>query len=152
MALPAMMAGNKLFLASAHLQPRQFRGCFVGRSVRPLHRRVELRGGLEAQDFRRHHAGHLPSVIVPWRSSTPCKRSNLARYFIGACLPTRADKAPLADGWVHEIKHDGSRLRIHARKDRVRLDTRSAWTGPTAIPGLWTQFGHAVIDAECVCC
>ena len=39
--------------------------------------------------------------------------------FIDPCLPTRVEKAPTAEGWVHEIKHDGFRLQIHARKDRV---------------------------------
>jgi ATP-dependent DNA ligase len=33
-----------------------------------------------------------------------------ANGFIDPCLPTRADKPPIADGGVHEIKHDGFRL------------------------------------------
>ena len=33
-----------------------------------------------------------------------------ANGFIDPCLPTRADKQPIADGGVHEIKHDGFRL------------------------------------------
>ena len=62
--------------------------------------------------------------MVPWRSSVPRKRSNVApASFIDPCLPTRADKAPIADGWVHEIKHDGFRLQIHARGDAARLYT-----------------------------
>ncbi len=31
------------------------------------------------------------------------------------------DKAPSADGWAHEIKHDGYRLQLHLRDGRVRL-------------------------------
>jgi bifunctional non-homologous end joining protein LigD len=44
--------------------------------------------------------------------------------FISPCLPTKTDKLPSGDGWLHEIKHDG--FRIIARKDgeRVRLYSR----------------------------
>jgi ATP-dependent DNA ligase len=69
--------------------------------------------------------------MLPWRSSVPRKRSNLAPpLFIDPRLPTRADKTPIADGWVHEIKHDWFHLHIHARKDRVRLSTMTGvdWT------------------------
>ena len=93
--------------------------------------------------------------MVPWRSSTPRKRSHLApASFIDPCLPTRADKAPVADGWVHEIKHDGFRLQIHARKERVRLYTMTGvdWTEryPWIVQDVARlNIGHAVIDAEC---
>ena len=61
---------------------------------------------------------YIRAVMVPWRSSTPRKRSGLApAAFVDPCLPSRAEKAPVADGWVHEIKHDGFRLQIHARKE-----------------------------------
>ena len=69
-------------------------------------------------------------------------------------LPTRADKAPVADGWVHEIKHDGFRLQIHARKGRVRLYTMTGlnWTDRYS----WIvqdvarlSIGDAVIDPKC---
>jgi hypothetical protein len=44
--------------------------------------------------------------MVPWRNSVPRKRSALAPLsFIDPCLPTLAERAPAADGWVHEIKH-----------------------------------------------
>src|SRR5580700_6833604 len=44
--------------------------------------------------------------------------------FISPCLPTKTDKLPSGDLWVHEIKHDG--FRVIARKDgeRVRLYSR----------------------------
>ena len=47
----------------------------------------------------------LYSPSWPWRNSVPPKRSALApATFIDACLPTRAECAPSADGWVHEIR------------------------------------------------
>jgi bifunctional non-homologous end joining protein LigD len=44
--------------------------------------------------------------------------------FIAPCLPTKTDKLPSGDLWLHEIKHDG--FRVIARKDgnRVRLYSR----------------------------
>jgi bifunctional non-homologous end joining protein LigD len=44
--------------------------------------------------------------------------------FIAPCLPTRTDKLPSGDLWLHEIKHDG--FRVIARRDTVgiRLLTR----------------------------
>ncbi len=50
--------------------------------------------------------------------------------FIHPCRPT-VSKQPLSgDGWVHEVKHDGYRLQIHAGKGRVRLYTINGadWT------------------------
>ena len=95
--------------------------------------------------------------MVPWRSSTPRKRAALApASFIDPCLPTRADHAPVADGWVHEIKHDGFRLQIHARKDRVRLYTMTGVNWTERYPWIAQDVArlnidHAIIDAECCC-
>jgi bifunctional non-homologous end joining protein LigD len=95
--------------------------------------------------------------MVPWRSTAPRKRSALApASFIDPCLPTRADHAPVADGWVHEIKHDGFRLQIHARKDRVRLYTMTGVNWTERYPWIVQDVArldvdHAIIDAECCC-
>ncbi len=45
----------------------------------------------------------------------------LAAGFIAPCLPTKTDRPPLGELWLHEIKHDG--FRVIARKDgaKVRL-------------------------------
>jgi ATP-dependent DNA ligase len=53
--------------------------------------------------------------------------------FIAPCLPTKTDKLPSGDGWLHEIKHDG--FRIIARKRLARLRSRSC-----------------IIDGEAVAC
>ena len=44
--------------------------------------------------------------------------------FIAPCFPTKTDKLPSGDLWLHEIKHDG--FQIIAQKDgpRVRLYSR----------------------------
>jgi ATP-dependent DNA ligase len=91
--------------------------------------------------------------MVPWRSSIPRKRSGLAPVsFIDPCLPMRVEKAPSAEGWVHEIKHDGFRLQIHARKSRVRLYTMTGvdWTEryPWIVEDASRIKGFAIIDAE----
>ena len=95
--------------------------------------------------------------MVPWRNSVPRKRSALApAAFIDPCLPTRTERAPVADGWVHEIKHDGIRLQIHARKDRVRLYTMTGVDWTERYPWIVEDVArlnvrHAIIDAECCC-
>ena len=95
--------------------------------------------------------------MVPWRNSVPRKRSGLApAAFIDPCLPMRAEKAPTAEGWVPEIKHDGFRLQIHARGKRVGLYTMTGvdWTDryPWIVQDVARlNIGHAIIDAECCC-
>ena len=92
--------------------------------------------------------------MVPWRNSVPRKRSGLApAAFIDPCLPIRADRAPVGEGWVHEIKHDGFRLQIHARKGRVRLYTMTGVNWTKRYPWIVQDVGrldvdHAIIDAE----
>jgi hypothetical protein len=41
--------------------------------------------------------------------------------FIAPCLPTKTDKLPSGDLWLHEIKHDGFRVIARKDGDRVRL-------------------------------
>ena len=87
----------------------------------------------------------------------PRKRSGLApAAFIDPRLPTRVEKAPTADGWVHEINHDGFRLQIHARKGRMRLYTMTGVDWSDRYPWIVRDVArlnidHAIIDAECCC-
>jgi ATP-dependent DNA ligase len=37
------------------------------------------------------------------------------------CLPTNATKVPAGQEYLHEIKHDGFRIRVERDGDRVRL-------------------------------
>ena len=65
-------------------------------------------------------------------------------------------KAPSADGWIHEIKHDGFRLQIHVRGARVRLYTMTGVDWTERYPWIVQDVArlnvdHAIIDAECCC-
>ncbi|MEY9227728.1 bifunctional non-homologous end joining protein LigD [Bradyrhizobium japonicum] len=46
------------------------------------------------------------------------------------CIPTRGAKVPTGTDWIHEIKHDGYRLIVERKGERVRLFTRNGhdWT------------------------
>ena len=48
------------------------------------------------------------------------------------CLPTNATKVPAGPERLHEIKHDGFRIRVERDGDRMRLITRGGydWTKP----------------------
>lgn len=68
---------------------------------------------------------YLPGM--QWRSSTSVRP---APGFIEPCIPTVAKAAPVGPDWVYEIKHDGYRLMVRKRDDRVRVLTRRGadWT------------------------
>jgi bifunctional non-homologous end joining protein LigD len=89
-----------------------------------------------------------------WRSSAPKRQPP---GFIEPCIPTRADKPPVGPDWIHEIKHDGYRLIVRKKDDRVRLFTRRGFDWADRFPlivgavaGL--QPAALVIDGEAVCC
>src|SRR5689334_24785132 len=44
--------------------------------------------------------------------------------FFAPCLPTKTDRLPSGDLWLHEIKHDGFRVIARKDGDRVRLYSR----------------------------
>jgi ATP-dependent DNA ligase len=52
--------------------------------------------------------------------------------FIEPCQPSKVDRPPSGPLWVHEIKHDGYRLKVR-RDGAVRCFTRGATTGPTVM-------------------
>jgi len=77
--------------------------------------------------------------------------------FIAPCLPTKTDKLPSGDGWLHEIKHDG--FRIIARKDgeRVRLYSRPGNDFTRRFPLIVDALSRlrsrsCIIDGEAVAC
>ena len=77
--------------------------------------------------------------------------------FIAPCLPTKTDKLPSGDRWLHEIKHDG--LRVIARKDgaRVRLYSRPGNDLTRRFPLIVEMLARlrsrsCIIDGEAVAC
>jgi ATP-dependent DNA ligase len=56
----------------------------------------------------------------------------LSTGFIAPCLPTKTDKLPSGDLWLHEIKHDG--FRVIARKDGDRVRLYSSFQRPRNPP------------------
>jgi bifunctional non-homologous end joining protein LigD len=89
-----------------------------------------------------------------WRNSSPKRQPP---GFVEPCIPTRADKPPVGQDWIHEIKHDGYRLIVRKTADRVRLFTRRGydWTDRfplirEAVVGL--RSSTLVLDGEAVCC
>jgi ATP-dependent DNA ligase len=77
--------------------------------------------------------------------------------FIAPCLPTKTDKLPSGDLWLHEIKHDGFRVIARKDGDRVRLYSRPGNDMTRRFPliaealtGLRSR--SCIIDGEAVAC
>src|SRR5436853_562431 len=77
--------------------------------------------------------------------------------FIAPCLPTKTDKLPSGDLWLHEIKHDG--FRVIARKDgnRVRLYSRPGNDLTKRFPLIVEALAQlrsqsCILDGEAVAC
>ena len=92
-----------------------------------------------------------------WRNPRPGRSSRAPASFISPCLPTVAERgADLLSGWVHEIKHDGYRLQIHIRDNRVRLFTHNGNDWTDRYPWIVEDASRlpvrrVVMDAECCC-
>jgi bifunctional non-homologous end joining protein LigD len=81
----------------------------------------------------------------------------VASGFVPPCIPTRAARPPARPDWVHEIKHDRSRLQVRRDGDSVRLFTRRGyeWSGRyPAIVMTAMQLGATsfTLDGEAVVC
>ena len=86
-----------------------------------------------------------------------CVRFGLPAGFIEPCLPTKTDKLPSGDLWLHEIKHDGFRVIARKDGDRVRLYSRPGNDMTRRFPliaealtGLRSR--SCIIDGEAVAC
>jgi ATP dependent DNA ligase domain len=49
----------------------------------------------------------------------------LTAGFVWPCLPTKANRPPSGELWIHEIKHDGFRIIARKNGERVRLYSRA---------------------------
>jgi bifunctional non-homologous end joining protein LigD len=70
-------------------------------------------------------------------------------------LPTKADKVPVGDDWIHEIKYDGYRMMLVRDLDRVRLISRGRHDWADRFPlivsaALKLPEKHFMIDGEVV--
>jgi bifunctional non-homologous end joining protein LigD len=107
-----------------------------------------------------HRVAHLAGrsagchlLSMEWRTKAPAKRPGL----IEPCIPTRASKPPVGPQWVHEIKHDGSRLIARKRDSRVQLFTRNGFDWTERYPLIRAAVASLrasalVIDGEAVFC
>jgi bifunctional non-homologous end joining protein LigD len=77
--------------------------------------------------------------------------------FVAPCLPTKTDKLPSGDLWLHEIKHDGFRVIARKDGDRVRLYSRPGNDMTRRFPQIVEALARlrsrsCIIDGEVVCC
>jgi bifunctional non-homologous end joining protein LigD len=85
------------------------------------------------------------------------KERTLPAGFIAPCLPTKAERPPSGEMWLHEIKHDG--FRVIARKDgtQVRLYSRPGKDLTYRFPLIVETVARlrprsCIIDGEAVVC
>jgi bifunctional non-homologous end joining protein LigD len=76
---------------------------------------------------------------------------------IEPCLPSPAKVPPSGPGWLHEIKHDGSRILAHRDSASVRLITRNGNDFSSHFPFIATAVSNlparsCLIDGEAVVC
>jgi bifunctional non-homologous end joining protein LigD len=77
--------------------------------------------------------------------------------FIAPCLPTKTDKLPSGNLWLHEIKHDGFRVIARKDGDRVRLHSRPGNDMTRRFPLIAEAIARlrsrsCIIDGEAVAC
>src|SRR5260370_35031716 len=85
------------------------------------------------------------------------RRRALPGGFSAPCLPTKTDKLPSGDLWLHEIKHDGFRVIARKDGDRVRLYSRPGNDFTRRFPLIVEALARlrsrsCIIDGEAVCC
>ncbi|APO52708.1 DNA ligase [Bradyrhizobium diazoefficiens] len=71
------------------------------------------------------------------------------------CLPSKGISVPAGPDWLHEVKHDGYRLRLERDGDRVRLITRGGYNWADRYPWITeaarkVRQKHFVLDGEAV--
>src|SRR5882724_10010173 len=77
--------------------------------------------------------------------------------FISPSLPTKTDKLPSGDGWLHEIKHDGFRIIARKTGAQVRLYSRPGNDLTRRFPLIVDTLARlrsrfCIIDGEAVAC
>jgi hypothetical protein len=94
-------------------------------------------------------------VVSSGRYLAPVSMRILPPGFVPPCLPTKAERPPSGEMWLHEIKHDG--FRVIARKDgaKMRLYSRPGndltYRFPLIVESLARLRSHScIIDGEAV--
>src|SRR5246127_4293329 len=82
---------------------------------------------------------------------------SLPTRVIAPCLPTKTDKLPPGDGWLHEIKHDGFRIIARKTGAQVRLYSRPGNDMTRRFPLIVETLARlrsrsCIIDGEAVAC
>ena len=82
---------------------------------------------------------------------------SLPAGFIAPCLPTKTDKLPSGDQWLHEIKHDGFRIVARKTGAKLRLYSRPGNDLTRRFPLIVETLARlrsrsCIIDGEAVCC
>jgi ATP-dependent DNA ligase len=110
-----------------------------------------------AQSQRRSPRQKGLSVSAPAPYLASMSQRTFPAGFIAPCLPTKTDKLPSGDLWLHEIKHDGFRVIARKDGDRVRLYSRPGNDFTRRFPliaealtGLRSR--SCIIDGEAVAC
>jgi bifunctional non-homologous end joining protein LigD len=65
------------------------------------------------------------------------------------CIPTRGTKVPHTPDWLHEIKHDGYRLRLERDGDHVRLIPRGGYDWTNRYPWIVEACGRYGRSGSC---
>lgn len=79
------------------------------------------------------------------------------RVSVDPCLPRAAKEPPAGAGWIHEIKHDGFRIKARRESQRVRLISRNGrdltYRFPTIAAAVATlPIASCLIDGEAIVC
>ena len=109
-------------------------------------------------EVRSDHAERAKATIAkpkPKLSAVRGARKGLLPVFLEPSLATLADKAPVGDEWIHEIKFDGYRLQGRIDGKSIKLLTRRGldWTAkfePIAAALRDLKLGSALVDGELV--
>jgi bifunctional non-homologous end joining protein LigD len=94
---------------------------------------------------------------VAFQRRKPAALGTNAPYpgFIEPALATEIERAPKGDRWIHEMKFDGYRVRVHLANAAIKIFTRRGndWThrfSKIADDAWHISAGSAIIDGEVV--
>jgi bifunctional non-homologous end joining protein LigD len=110
-----------------------------------------------AWDSDEVHSGLPVAAGVAYLCHMLSRPRTLPAGSIAPCLPTKTDKLPSGDLWLHEIKHDGFRVIARKDGDRVKLYSRNGNDLTRRFPLIIETLARlrsrsCIIDGEAVAC